>query len=228
MIKNDSLQAGFGLAQNTILRAWTVADYAGQSLRFWDNAEIFKDKKALKKRPRVEALLDEIRGQYTEYFPVNIPMLDAHKAIQEITAAVLTAADIYATGKGYYIGYGPHELPPLRRGINYCGEMETAILNASISYACYKIGDAVYMAANGENVALIVDGKPVPDAEHVEADTIRADALAALEPVREKYGLIFPIARNIEEADALTDKYDISGFSFVLEKIWKTSGVDII
>lgn len=228
MIQNENLQSGFSLAQNIILAAKEAADNAGQSLKYWDNAEIFGDKNARRKRPRVEALLEEIRGQYTEYFPVNTSMLDAHKAIQEICAAALIASDIYATGDGKPkpLYFGERDIYPLRSGVNYCGEMETAILNASITYACYKIGDAAYMAAAGDNVALIWDGRPIPETERIEADKIRADALAALEPVRAKYGLIFPIAHNVAEAGELTE-YDID-FSGTLKNIWKTSGVRLL
>lgn len=228
MIKDTNAISGLSLAGNIILGARRAADNAGRALKFWDNALIFDDKKALRKRPRVEALLEEIRGQYAEYFPVDTSMLDAHKAIQDICAAVLVAYDCYNTVGMFRAPFaGSPELAPRRLGVNDCGPFETAILNASITYACYKIGDAVYMAGSIENVAEIC-GQPLPDAERAEVEKIRADALAALEPVREKYGLTFPIARTVEEADALTEKYDISGFSFVLEKIWKTSGVDIL
>ena len=216
------------MAANIILSAHGAIDNAGLALKFWDNAAIFNDIKALRKRPRVEELLEEIRGQYVEYFPVNTHIVEIHKAIREISLAILDAYDCYKKVDGNPVKFGGStELAPVRLGVNYCGEMETAIFNASLTYACYKIGDAAYMAAGVERVALILTGKPIPETEREQVEAIRADALAALEPVRQRYGLIFPIAQNIEQADALTDQYDME-YSGVLKQIWKTSGVDII
>lgn len=228
MIENDNAIGGLSLAGNIILSAHSAINNAGLSLWYWDNATIYNDTKALRKRPQVEALLEEIRGQYQQYFPVNTHLVEIHKAIREISLAILAAYDCYKTVDAYAAKFsGSPELAPIRLGVNYCDEMETAILNASLTYACYKIGDAVYMAGNVEHVALIWDGEPLPETERVQVEAIRADALAALEPVREKYGLIFPVAQNIEQADALTDQYDME-FNGILKKIWKTSGVDII
>jgi len=228
MIQNEHANSGLSLAANIMLSAFDAVDNAGRCLKYWDNAEIFKDKKALKKRPQVEALLEEIRGQYQLYFPVDILILDAHKVVQEICLALLEARDIYKSIDAHAAKFaGSPTLAPLRSGVNYADRMETDILNASLTYGCYKAGDAMYMAGNVEKAALFLDGEPLPDTEREQVEAIRVRAAAALEPVREKYGLIFPVAHNPAEADALTDKYDM-GFSATLKRIWKTSGIDII
>ncbi len=228
MIVNKNALAGLSLAGNIILGAYVTADYAGRALSYWDNAILLDDKKALRKRGRVEALLEEIKGKYPEYFPVNTPILDAHQAIQEICAAVSLANDYYKSAEefGRIIG-DPSQTVPRRMGVIDCDAMETGILNASIHFACYKIGSAIYTAAMVENVTKFWDGQPLPDAERAEVEAIRAQALAALEPVREKYGLVIPVANGVKEADELTDLYEMD-YIYTLKKIWKTSGVEIL
>lgn len=226
-IQNSNVTGGLSLAGNIILTAREAADNAGQALKYWDVAAILDDTKALRKRPQVEALLEGIRGQYVEYFPVDTPIMEAHKAIQAICAAVCVAYDCYnaAAGTGEKFAGSP-ELARFRLGVNYCDEMEAAILNASLTYACYRIGEAAYMAAGVERVALILTGKPIPETEREQLEKIRADALAALEPVRQRYGLIFPIAKDVEQANALTAKHEELGY--ILKKVWKSSGVEIL
>jgi len=200
IVRDETLLGCLSLSANIMLGAHTTIEQAGKIIQYWENQPT--GRKVQENRERIVEIYNSIRGKFRQYYIIGTPTDTVQRTLNDISLAILEARDALITDNPLYHNFaGSAALSPLRVGKSNCNSIQANTASAFISLACLKIADAINTSRFAEEGLLFYEHRRVDDETQDWLNTVRAKTWAAIQPVRDKYGLFIDTAKNGDELE---------------------------